>query len=247
MKTEVVVIGAGVAGIMTAWHLAKKGIPVVVCEKGRVAGEQSSRNWGYIRKQGRDPREIPAIIESLRIWENIEKDIEEDIGWHQGGSLYLAETEADLAYYENWLAGLETLWVGSGQVTPEELAKGISSGKSDIQAIDAEKALVSVKGAGGPVDPEAPVNAGLKVGDRVRVKTFHPMGHTRAPRYLRGREGVIDRIHGRHIYPDTHTVENVEDYPLYSVRFEGAELWGPDGNKRSAVYADLWEPYLEQP
>jgi len=66
MKTEVVVIGAGVAGIMTAWHLAKKGIPVVVCEKGRVAGEQSSRNWGYIRKQGRDPREIPAIIESLQ-------------------------------------------------------------------------------------------------------------------------------------------------------------------------------------
>ena len=99
MKTEAVVIGAGVAGIMTAWHLAKKSIPVVVCEKGRVAGEQSSRNWGYIRKQGRDPREIPAIIESLRIWENIEKDIEEDIGWHQGGSLYWAETEADLAYY----------------------------------------------------------------------------------------------------------------------------------------------------
>ncbi|MEC8164810.1 MAG: FAD-dependent oxidoreductase, partial [Pseudomonadota bacterium] len=121
MKTEVVVIGAGVAGIMTAWHLAKKGIPVVVCEKGRVAGEQSSRNWGYIRKQGRDPREIPAIIESLRIWENIEKDIEEDIGWHQGGSLYLAETEADLAYYENWLGHARPFQLDSRILTSEEV------------------------------------------------------------------------------------------------------------------------------
>ena len=103
MKTEVVVIGAGVAGIMTAYFLAKKGIPVIVSEKGRVAGEQSSRNWGYIRKQGRDPRELPAIIESLRAWENMEADIGDDIGWHQGGSIYLAESEADLAYYEDWL------------------------------------------------------------------------------------------------------------------------------------------------
>ncbi|MEC7301749.1 MAG: FAD-binding oxidoreductase [Pseudomonadota bacterium] len=127
MKTEVVVIGAGVAGIMTAWHLAKKGIPVVVCEKGRVAGEQSSRNWGYIRKQGRDPREIPAIIESLRIWENIEKDIEEDIGWHQGGSLYLAETEADLAYYENWLGYARPFQLDSRILTSEEVDDHIGS------------------------------------------------------------------------------------------------------------------------
>ena len=83
MKTEVVVIGAGVAGSMTAYFLAKKGIPVIVCEKGRVAGEQSSRNWGYIRKQGRDPRELPAIIESLRAWENMEADIGDDIGKQQ--------------------------------------------------------------------------------------------------------------------------------------------------------------------
>ena len=64
MKCDVVSIGAGVAGIMTAWQLARKGVSVIVCEKGRVAGEQSSRNRGDIRKQGRDPREIPAIIES---------------------------------------------------------------------------------------------------------------------------------------------------------------------------------------
>jgi len=127
MNTEVVVIGAGVAGIMTAWQLAKKGIPVVVCEKGRVAGEQSSRNWGYIRKQGRDPREIPAIIESLRIWKNIENEIGEDIGWHQGGSLYLAETEADLAYYDNWLGHARPFQLDSRILTSAEVDSQIGA------------------------------------------------------------------------------------------------------------------------
>jgi len=121
MKTEVVVIGAGVAGIMTAYFLAKKGIPVIVCEKGRVAGEQSSRNWGYIRKQGRDPRELPAIIESLRAWENMEADIGDDIGWHQGGSIYLAESEADLAYYEDWLGHAKQYQLDSRILSPDEV------------------------------------------------------------------------------------------------------------------------------
>ncbi len=121
MKCDVVVIGAGVAGIMTAWQLARKGVSVMVCEKGRVAGEQSSRNWGYIRKQGRDPREIPAIIESLRIWERVEEEIGEDIGWHRGGSLYLAETEADLAYYENWLGHARPFQLDSYILSPDEV------------------------------------------------------------------------------------------------------------------------------
>ena len=121
MKCDVVVIGVGVAGIMTAWQLARKGVSVIVCEKGRVAGEQSSRNWGYIRKQGRDPREIPAIIESLRIWERIEEEIGEDIGWHQGGSLYLAETEADLAYYEDWLGHARPFQLDSHILSPDEV------------------------------------------------------------------------------------------------------------------------------
>ena len=121
MKCDVVIIGAGVAGIMTAWQLARKGVSVIVCEKGRVAGEQSSRNWGYIRKQGRDPREIPAIIESLRIWEHIEEDLGEDIGWHQGGSIYLAETDADLAYYEDWLGHARPFQLDSRILSPDEV------------------------------------------------------------------------------------------------------------------------------
>ena len=124
-STEVVVIGAGIAGTMTAYFLAKRGVPVVLCEKGRIAGEQSSRNWGWVRKQGRDPRELPAIIESLRIWQGLEQELEADLGWHQGGTLYLAETEADLAYFEHWLGFARDYQLDSRMLSPEEVDQQI--------------------------------------------------------------------------------------------------------------------------
>lgn len=101
--TEVVVIGGGVAGVSTAWHLERLGVPVVLAEKGRIAGEQSSRNWGWIRKQGRDPRELPLIIHALGLWAEIAGELEEDIGWHVGGVTYLIEDDADQARFEAWL------------------------------------------------------------------------------------------------------------------------------------------------
>ena len=99
-----VIIGGGVAGMCTAWYLAERGVSVAVCEKGRIAGEQSSRNWGWIRAQGRDADELPIAIESVNAWEQIAGVLDTDIGYTRGGVMYLADTEADLAALESWLA-----------------------------------------------------------------------------------------------------------------------------------------------
>lgn len=102
-SADVVIIGAGIVGTSAAYYLAKSGHSVVLCEKGRVAGEQSSRNWGFVRQQGRDPAEIPAIIESLRLWRGLAEEIGEDLGFKQAGVYYLADTEEQVAGYEEWL------------------------------------------------------------------------------------------------------------------------------------------------
>ncbi len=110
---DVVVIGGGVIGVMTAWNLAERGLRVVLCEKGRVAGEQSSRNWGWIRQQGRDLAELPIMVESLSIWKSLAADYGDALGFHTGGVAYLAKTEAEMAGYADWMAqaaghGLDT-------------------------------------------------------------------------------------------------------------------------------------------
>jgi glycine/D-amino acid oxidase-like deaminating enzyme len=102
---DVAIIGAGVAGTATAFFLAERGVKVLLCDKGRVAGEQSSRNWGWIRQQGRDHAELPIMIESNRIWRGLaEKTGEANLTFTQSGSLHLAETEARLNQFEDWHA-----------------------------------------------------------------------------------------------------------------------------------------------
>jgi glycine/D-amino acid oxidase-like deaminating enzyme len=102
-QADVVIIGAGIVGAAAAYYLAKQGVSVVLCEKGRVAGEQSSRNWGFVRQQGRDPAEIPTIIESLKLWRGLSEEIGEDVGFKQSGVFYLADDEEQVAAYEDWL------------------------------------------------------------------------------------------------------------------------------------------------
>ena len=101
---DVVVLGGGVIGVMTAWHLAERGLRVVLCEKGRIAAEQSSRNWGWIRQQGRDPGELPLMVESLAIWKSLAAEFGAGLGFRQDGVLYLARSDRELTGFQNWLA-----------------------------------------------------------------------------------------------------------------------------------------------
>ncbi len=102
-STSVVVIGGGIIGASTAFFLAQRGIPTVLCEKGYIAGEQSSRNWGWCRKMARDPRELPLAIEALRLWGDMNRLTGVETGYRQTGIMYLCDTEEELAHYEPWL------------------------------------------------------------------------------------------------------------------------------------------------
>jgi glycine/D-amino acid oxidase-like deaminating enzyme len=120
-RTSVVVIGGGIAGISTALFLAQKGIPVVVCEKGRVGAEQSGRNWGWTRVMGRDAREIPLGMESLRIWRQMDRMVEAPTGFTQCGIAYLCETEKAVAAHEAWLEKARPYQVESRMIGADEV------------------------------------------------------------------------------------------------------------------------------
>ncbi|MCY3819825.1 MAG: FAD-binding oxidoreductase [Gammaproteobacteria bacterium] len=102
-SAEVVILGGGIIGVSTAWFLARQGGRVALCEKGHIAGEQSGRNWDWIRQQGRDAREMPMILESLNIWRGPAEAIGEDVGFAQTGCLYAARTDEELEGHASWL------------------------------------------------------------------------------------------------------------------------------------------------
>jgi nitrile hydratase len=170
-----------------------------------------------------------------------------DAGRHQRelipGPEYLAMT-----YYEKWFRSLSELLLKHGLVTAQELA----SGRADPGSPKATPRLVAAEVATAMTRPssyerDAPAPPAFQVGERVRARNINPPGHTRLPRYVRGRVGVVERRHGAHVLPDSNAHGRGEDpRHLYSVRFAARELWGPDASPRDSVALDLWEPYLER-
>ncbi len=122
-SADAVVIGGGIVGCSTAYFLAKRGVSVVLCEKGRIAGEQSGRNWGWVRQQGRDPAEMPMIMDSLRLWRGLKEETGEDLGFHQGGSLYLARNQAEMDKHAAWLPTAEQFQLDTRLVDGRELGR----------------------------------------------------------------------------------------------------------------------------
>lgn len=121
-SADVVIIGGGIVGVSTALFLTKQGVNVVLCEKGHIAGEQSGRNWGWVRQQGRDAREMPMIVESLKIWRTLAEEIGEDVGFRQTGCLYAARDDDQLAQYAAWLPTAKEYDVDTRIVSGDDVA-----------------------------------------------------------------------------------------------------------------------------
>jgi nitrile hydratase subunit beta len=148
-------------------------------------------------------------------------------------------------YYEQWLRGLERLLVERGIVSANELAAGKPEGTTTLTAMPAERVPALLLKGGSARRPDAgPPRFGI--GEAVRVKNLHPRGHTRMPRYCRGKLGVIERDHGTFVLPDSHAMTGDENpQRCYAVRFTAYALWGNGASDTDCVFIDLWDDYLE--
>ncbi len=151
------------------------------------------------------------------------------------------------SYYEHWLAGLEILAREAG-FTDEEITTGVSNTPAPTSDLPPDgETIAAMMSQGFPATRDSGrLEPQYAVGARVRARNIHPLGHTRLPRYVRGRQGVIDRFYGTHVFPDTAALRQGENpQPLYSVRFASRELWGPSAPPGDVLRIDLWEDYLE--
>ncbi len=155
---------------------------------------------------------------------------------------YLAST-----YYQIWLHGLSTVLAERGLVADDEFSAGRSlHPPAPLKRVLRRDAVAKTLATGGPAQRPVAAPARFAAGDRVRARNVHPRGHTRLPRYLRGHEGTIDRVHGAHVFPDTNAAGAGEQPQfVYSVKFDGRAVWGPDAEPGLEVMADCWESYLE--
>jgi len=160
------------------------------------------------------------------------------------GPQYLNST-----YYEIWLDALARLAADAGLVTEDELAAGHPAPDTEprVPTFTKEKVAPALRRGGSARRDTGPGDARFAPGESVRARNIHPRTHTRLPRYVRGRKGVVDRVHGVFVFPDSNASLAGEDpQMIYSVRFTAAELWGEDApNPEDKIFVDLWDSYLE--
>jgi len=152
-----------------------------------------------------------------------------------------------MSYYEKWFAGQVELLVKSGLVTAAEIESGVPAPGTAkaTPPMTVEKIPTTVANR---INARRDVSVAprFRTGQRVRARNMHPVGHTRLPRYARGKFGTIERDHGVFVFPDTNS-QFLGEKPqhVYSVRFTARELWGQQASPQDSVYLDLWDDYLE--
>lgn len=169
-----------------------------------------------------------------------------------------------IGYYRIWLTALENLLISHGLVTRDELLNGKAFSPSKVvKRILKDDQVNAVLRRGAPVDRPSETQAKFSVGDTVCVANLHPQGHTRLPGYIRGHIGIVHKVHGCHVFADSHAKGAGEDPQwLYNVRFTSQELWSSDTsfgestphtsntdskNTHAYIHVDCWEPYLYSP
>ncbi len=152
------------------------------------------------------------------------------------------------SYYEIWIKGLETLLERHGVVSSAERAAGRSLGASrPPKRVLAAADVPVVLARGGPCDRPVATPALFKAGDRVRTRNFTPEGHTRLPRYARGRNGTVEAVREGYVFPDTNAHARGENPErVYTIVFDGREIWGEGSDPTLTVSVDAWESYLER-
>jgi nitrile hydratase beta subunit len=186
---------------------------------------------------------IYALTRAMRAWRK----------WSLDGDRHALELlpPADylrMSYYERWAHRLAAQVVKYGLVSKEE----IDSGKAAPGSPKANPALSLATSArwltrGIPSSQDPKVRPLFKVRQRVRARNINPAGHTRLPRYVRGKTGVIVRDHGVYLFPDSNAhLQGEKRQHVYSVRFAATELWGGIASPRDSVHLDLWDDYLER-
>jgi nitrile hydratase subunit beta len=180
---------------------------------------------------------LTVAMGAMRLW-NI------DAGRHARENIPPAQYLSS-SYYEIWLAGLERLLLSCDLATADEIATGkLSRPPKRLAGRLAASQVAAVLARGGPADRPAKAPARFSVGDRVRARNIHPLGHTRLPRY-RGHSGEIAAVRGSHVFPDSRAHGKGDDPQwLYAVCFRSREVWGDEARDGDTICADLWEPYL---
>jgi nitrile hydratase len=174
-------------------------------------------------------------------------------GWNIDMSRFAREDRppqqyVGMSYYQIWLAGLERLMLARNLVSPDEIEAGkpLHPAKPVAKTLTPE-GVAGMLHRGGPTERKATSPALFAVGDRVRAKMINPPTHTRLPRYVRGHIGAVERVVGFHVFPDSNAIGAGENPQwLYTVTFDGRELWGNDSDPNLKVSVDAWEPYLER-
>jgi len=164
------------------------------------------------------------------------------------------ETYLAVSYYEKWLRSKENLLAQAGLIDPAELDARTRHfmANPDEQPVRRDdpgqrRAMRERLDGRYPAETGAAIEPAFSVGDGVKVSVFNPSGHTRVPRYVRGKAGTVQRFYGVHDFEDVGCGDVPPQQPIYSVRFEAVELWGDAVDGRGAGYLDLWESHIEPP